>query len=158
VHSTYAALTPLLAAGSPLSGLAGISLPVTITARADGRNAASTGGFLFTHRGYSGPSVLDVSPVAVRSFGPDPARLTVRWTAREERAWDTALRAAGTRTVGGALRQEFPDRLADALAALAGVEPARPLARLAREERLRLVETSRGGRFLTGHEGTRRPR
>jgi hypothetical protein len=155
INATYAALTPLLGASSPLSGLAGISLPVEITALGDGRAARAEGGFLFTHRGYSGPAVLDVSHVAVRSLGPgSPARLTVRWTGREEKAWDTALRAAGTRTVGGALRSEFPDRLADALASLAGVDPTRSLARLTREDRLHLVETLvRGPLPWTGHEG-----
>ena len=31
------------------------------------RSAMATGGFLFTHQGYSGPAVLDVSHIAVRS-------------------------------------------------------------------------------------------
>src|SRR5829696_6803010 len=48
VHPTYAALTPLTAAPAPFVALAGVSLPVTITAGADGRSATATGGFLFT--------------------------------------------------------------------------------------------------------------
>ncbi len=88
IHTTYPALTPLTAPASPFSSLAGLSLPVTLTARAPERTATSTGGFLFTHRGYSGPAVLDVSHVAVRSHdetGAGPARLTVRWTELDER-------------------------------------------------------------------------
>ena len=155
VHATYPALTPLVGTASPLSDLAGISLPVTITARDAGRSAAATGGFLFTHRGYSGPAVLDVSHVAVRSLGEkSPARLTVRWTRHDATAWETALRGSGARTVAGALRGELPDRLAGALARLAGVDPARPLARLPRQERLRLIETLvRGELPWSGHEG-----
>src|SRR3990172_7949036 len=67
VHPTYAALTPITAEPSPFAKLAGVSLTVTLTARACERTATATGGFLFTHHGYSGPVVLDVSHVAVRS-------------------------------------------------------------------------------------------
>lgn len=155
VHATYPALTPLVGTASPLSDLAGISLPVTITARGAGRSASATGGFLFTHRGYSGPAVLDVSHVAVRSLEEkSSARLTVRWTRRDVTAWEAALRGSGARTVAGALRGELPDRLAGALARLAGVDPACPLARLPREGRLRLIETLvRGELPWSGHEG-----
>ncbi len=155
VHATYPALTPIIGTASPLSDLAGISLPVTITARGSARGAEATGGFLFTHRGYSGPAVLDVSHVAVRSLEEkSSARLTVRWTRGDAAAWEAALRPRGSRTVAGALRGEFPDRLAAALARLAGVDPTRPLSRLAREERLRLIGTLvRGELPWSGHEG-----
>ena len=67
VRPTYAALTPLIAQPAPFGELSGVSLRVTITARADQLSSTATGGFLFTHQGYSGPAVLDVSHVAVRS-------------------------------------------------------------------------------------------
>ena len=69
MHPTYAALTPLTArADSAFAELTGVSLRVTLTARDDASaRATATGGFLFTHHGYSGPAVLDVSHVAVRS-------------------------------------------------------------------------------------------
>jgi predicted Rossmann fold flavoprotein len=156
IHPTYAALTPLVAQPSAFGALAGISLPVTITARDGTRSATASGGFLFTHRGYSGPSVLDVSHVAVRSRleADADARLTVRWTALGEADWERALRPEGTRTVAGVLRRELPERLADALAGAAGVPPSRPLAQLRREERLRLMDTLvRGELPWTGDEG-----
>ena len=56
---------------SPFAHLSGVSLTVTITARSGAREAQATGGFLFTHQGYSGPSVLDVSHVAVRSLADE---------------------------------------------------------------------------------------
>jgi predicted Rossmann fold flavoprotein len=155
VHATYPALTPLVAPASPLSELAGISLPVAIAARGPHGDAAATGGFLFTHRGYSGPAVLDVSHIAVRSLGEaSPARVTVRWTGRDAAGWDAALRSGGAGTVADVLRAELPDRLAAALARVSGVDPSRPLGRLPREERLRLIETLvRGELPWTGHEG-----
>jgi predicted Rossmann fold flavoprotein len=156
IHPTYPALTPLTAPPSPFADLAGLSLPVTITARSSTQTATATGGFLFTHRGYSGPSVLDVSHVAVRSKenGAVPARLTVRWTRSAEKAWESALKPDGSRTVGGALRAELPDRLAAALCAAAAVDPGRSLAQLRREQRMRLIETLvRGELPWSGHEG-----
>ena len=97
--------TPLTAPASAFSDLAGVSLPVTVTARDAARSATAAGGFLFTHQGYSGPALLDVSHVAVRSLGdPSPARLTVRWSDRDESDWTAALRPDGSKTVGGALR------------------------------------------------------
>lgn len=156
VHPTYPALTPITAEGSLFSALAGVSLPVTITARSGEREATATGGFLFTHHGYSGPSVLDVSHVVVRAREPaaEEARLLVRWTSLGEEAWGRALRADGTRSVAGVIRRELPERLADALIAAAAVNPATRLAHLRREERSRLLEIlTRGELPWTGDEG-----
>jgi len=154
INPTYAALTPLN--GSPFAHLSGISLPVTISARSHAREARASGGFLFTHHGYSGPSVLDVSHVAVRSRadGGEPARITVQWTALRENEWGEALRPRGARTVSAAVGAELPQRLADTLVSTAGVEPNRSLAQLARAERLRVIETLvRGPLPWTGDEG-----
>jgi predicted Rossmann fold flavoprotein len=150
-HPTYAALTPITDAGGAFASLAGVSLPVTVTARSDGRHATSSGGFLFTHHGYSGPSVLDVSHVLTRASG---ATLRVRWSALDEEGWTQALRPEGTRSVGGVVRRELPERLADALMAAAGVAPATSLAQLRREERNRLIELlTKGALPWTGDEG-----
>src|SRR4051812_12286800 len=156
IHPTYPALTPIVADSASFGALAGISLPVTITARDGSRQANAAGGFLFTHRGYSGPSVLDVSHVVARSRleGNGGARLAVRWTRLDEAGWEVALKPEGTRTVAGALRRELPDRLAEALAGMAAVPPSRPLAQLEREERVRLIGVlTRGELPWTGDEG-----
>ncbi len=159
IHPTYPALTPLTAEPHPFGALSGVSLRVAITARDDAREARAEGGFLITHRGYSGPAVLDVShvPVRCRAEGRRNATLTVRWTPLDEAEWEAALRPEGTRTVAGALRRELPERLADALSATARVDPATPLAQLRREDRLRLVTTLvRGELPWTGDEGYRK--
>ena len=159
VHPTYAALTPLIATPPPFGNLAGISLQVTLTARAAGRAATATGGFLFTHRGYSGPAVLDISHVAVRSHaekGP-PARIVVRWTPLVDEDWELALRPSGSRTVGSALRAQMPARLASALLGRAAVDPARTLSGLRRDERLKVILTLvRGELPWSGDEGYRK--
>lgn len=157
VHRTYAALTPVTSEPAPFAELSGVSLTVTITATSPERKATATGGFLFTHRGYSGPSVLDVSHVVVRAADDNrksSARISVRWSALDDAAWERALRGNGTRTVIGAVRAEMPDRLASALIAIAGVDPTRMLAELRREERLALIETLvRGELPWSGNEG-----
>ena len=142
IHPTYPALTPVVAEPPPFASLAGISLPLTLTARDDGRSETSTGGFLFTHRGYSGPAVLDVSHVLVRSRleGESRARLLVQWTSMDEAGWEAALQPEGPGTVGGVVRRELPERLADAIVELAGLPRTRTLAQLRRDERLRLIE------------------
>jgi predicted Rossmann fold flavoprotein len=151
VHPVYPALTPILADPAPFAALAGVSLTVTITARSPERSATATGGFLFTHHGYSGPAVLDVSHVATRSRA---TRLLVQWTPLGEPEWETALKPAGAGAVFGTLRRELPDRLAAALLQAAGVDPTRPLAQIRRDERRRLIDVLvRFGLPWTGDEG-----
>jgi predicted Rossmann fold flavoprotein len=148
VHPTYAALTPLLAESgpespSPFAHLSGVSLPVSLTARSNGRRSQASGGFLFTHRGYSGPSVLDVSHVAVRSLAEaaPPADISVQWTPLADREWEAALRPSGSHTVLSAVSSQLPHRLAETLLARAQVAPGRQLSQLSRQERGRLIRT-----------------
>jgi predicted Rossmann fold flavoprotein len=143
MQPVYAALTPLTATDSPYVDLSGVSLRVTLSARHEsaGRDATASGGFLFTHRGYSGPAVLDVSHVAVRSrMEPaDRAQVTVQWAAFGAAEWEHALRPQGSRQVAGVLRAALPDRLVAVLLRLADVDPTRVLAELRRDERRRLI-------------------
>ena len=165
--ATYPALTPLTAHPAPFGSLSGISLPVTLTARAGELSATATGGFLFTHHGYSGPSVLDVSHVAVRSRlsaealrakeGADsvaPARIAVRWTSLNDAQWEEALRPQGSRTVAAAVGTALPSRLADALVESVAIDPKLTLANLSRGDRLRLIDLLvRGSLPWSGDEG-----
>jgi len=156
MHPTYAALTPITDEAGTYASLSGVSLTVTLTARAGDRSATHTGGFLFTHHGYSGPAALNVSHVLVRSRheGGPRARLTVQWSALGEQEWEAALKPNGARTVIAAVRASLPDRLATVLIGMAGVEPTRSLAELRREERLRLIGTLvRGELPWTADEG-----
>ena len=156
INKTYPALTPLTAEPNAYTELAGVSLPVTLTAHSSERSATATGGFLFTHRGYSGPSVLDVSHVAVRSKAPkaELAQVTVRWSARDADGWLRALRRSGNRSVRTVLREELPDRLADVLLYFANIDVGRSTAELTREERTALIETLVNGPLpWSGDEG-----
>jgi predicted Rossmann fold flavoprotein len=141
VHGTYPALTPLTAQPHRHAALRGVSLPVAIEAPAGGRPFVTRGGFLFTHKGYSGPAVLNVSHLAVRArhAGGPRQEIYVRWTRRTADEWDEALRT-GKGAVLGLLRGHMPARLAETLLAETGVDPASTTATLRRDERLRLVD------------------
>jgi predicted Rossmann fold flavoprotein len=67
IHPTYPALTPLTAEPPRHAALAGVSLDVRLEAPLGRGRFTTRGGFLFTHRGYSGPTVLDISHLAVLS-------------------------------------------------------------------------------------------
>ncbi len=154
----YPALTPLLADPPVHAGLAGVSLEVTLTAPGVRGRSQDRGGFLFTHRGYSGPTVLNLSHLAVRSRSEGRHQpIEVRWThlAREE--WDARLMGETSGELGPLLRRALPQRLADRLLEEGGIAADTPLARLRREDRVR-VSTLLGAYPLpwTGDEGYRK--
>jgi predicted Rossmann fold flavoprotein len=158
IHATYPALTPLTAAQAPHASLSGISLTVRIRTRQGRRRVESHGGFLFTHRGYSGPAVLDVSHLATlaREAGADQ-QLLVQWTDLEHDGWQRILQAPGPGLVATELRQRLPARLADALLAEAGIPADRSRGELRREERGRLIEVLTAYPLpWTGDEGYRK--
>jgi predicted Rossmann fold flavoprotein len=99
----------------------------------------TNGGFLFTHKGYSGPSVLNLSHLCVRPREGERQRIYARWTEWDAEAWDRRLRQ-GEGTVVAGLRERLPARLAEALLTDAGVPAETLLSQLKREERRRVVE------------------
>jgi predicted Rossmann fold flavoprotein len=158
LHDTYPALTPLTADPPVHEDLAGVSLRVSIAVGASGRTPIADGGFLFTHRGYSGPATLDVSHLSIlarRAGAPVP--LLVRWCELDTAAWEALLLETGPGGIGTLVRRHLPHRLADALLDEAGVHPERTRSRLRREERARLVELlARYPLPVTGDEGYRK--
>jgi len=72
LNPTYPALTPLTLTPHRYEALAGVSLTVMIR-DGDGKKAfRTTGGFLVTHRGWSGPTALNVSHLTRIGRGPRP--------------------------------------------------------------------------------------
>ena len=123
LHETYAALTPLTTEPAVHAHLAGVSLTAHLEAPLERGSLAATGGFLFTHRGYSGPSVLNVSHAAVRARKPSEQPVFARWTELDAAAWERLLLERSTGTVLGLLRRHLPTRLADTLLAEADCVP-----------------------------------
>ncbi len=154
LHPTYPALTPLTLDPPTFSDLAGVSLPVTLRATSATENRTTTGGFLFTHRGYSGPAALDVSHVAVRGkLAGEHAALRAQWTVHDVAAWERLLAPSG-QFAATVVRRELPQRLADRLLQEAEVDGRTTLAQLTRERRVALIDAlTRFELPWTGDEG-----
>ncbi|MEX2273599.1 MAG: aminoacetone oxidase family FAD-binding enzyme [Vicinamibacterales bacterium] len=131
---TYAALTPLLTNDAAHTALSGLSLTAAVRSPAAGKQARSTAGFLFTHRGYSGPSVLDVS----HGYTRDRGDVLAAWNDIPRAEWEEALQER-TGLVATRVASRVPARLADMLVASAGIPADRRLAELRRDERSRLL-------------------
>ena len=115
IVAPYPALTSLVGAMSTHRILSGITITVTVTAKSETEEASCRGGFLFTHRGYSGPAILNTSHVVARARQRrEQAQVFVSWTDHTEDEWRTML-TEGKRSVRGVLIREMPDRLADQL-------------------------------------------
>ena len=154
ITPTYPALTPLTAAPHPHAELAGIATEVTLTGPGSKPPFRTTDALLVTHRGWSGPAVLDASHVAVRG-GPDGGRqeILVDWSGSAAVDWEAAL-LEPSGTVRSVVAQRLPRRLAEALVSEVGVAPETPLAQLRRDERRRVVEALTAYPLpWTGNEG-----
>ena len=157
IRPTYPALVPLLSDDARLHSLSGLSLPVELGVwEATRLLERRRGDFLFTHRGFSGPVVLDVSRhlAAPRAADESPPSLRVAWRGEGAPDWDALLRAGGPQQVSTVLRGELPRRLVSVLLEVTGVPPEQPLSRLSRQQRGSLVESLTAFRLpVTGTEG-----
>ena len=158
VHPIYPALTPLIAEPAVHASLSGVSLNVRIRAKWRGRETEARGGFLFTHRGYSGPSVLDVSHVAVQSLaaGGEQAVLRIRWTEHDRDGWLSILEAHNGLALSAVSRM-LPGRLAERLLSESGIPLDRRASELRKTERNGLVDRLTSYELpWTGDEGFRK--
>ena len=138
---------------------------------------ASREGFLFTHRGFSGPSVLDLSHNLVRPLarakaggggqeadtpldaaaGTSPA-LVVNWSGENRERWQTRLtEPPGRALVATRVREELPARLAEALLSAAGVAAETKVADLKKADRAALLDVLTKYEIeVNGHQGYRK--
>jgi predicted Rossmann fold flavoprotein len=142
----YPALTPLVAGAGRHASLSGVSLNVRLRSKDGAHSIETHGGFLFTHRGYSGPSVLDISHVTARGESPV---IRVQWAALKDAALMStgglraglsagALAKAGE-SVAAILSRHVPGRLAEQLMTECGIPLDRRTSSLKRAERVALV-------------------
>lgn len=111
----------------------------------DGSLASRRGALLFTHFGFSGPAVLDVSRAV--SGHPHPETLQVacdflpetKPSQLEAQLTEESTRS-GKRQAVSILAQWVPHRLAEVMVRQAGVEPDRRMAEVGKAERGRLVQ------------------
>ncbi len=154
--ATYPALVPLSTNDAGFTELAGIALRVRLRAvRGDEVLEERVGNLLFTHRGFSGPTVLDLSHHVAR----DPSgrvRIVAHWIGERDGDWDEALRRGGKQSIGGIVDERLPKRLARLLCSRAGVDAAKRASELSREERLALVGALENCELpISGNEGYR---
>ena len=144
----YPALVPLAGVHpGGLNSLAGLSLRVgSLKASAGAATAAgafspaveTSGGFLFSHKGYTGPCVLNASH-AITNSTQQRANMEVNWSGESAHEWNARLSVGGRSSVAAALSRSLPQRLAVALCADAKVDPATLLMSLTRRDRQSLV-------------------
>ncbi len=152
----YPALVPLFTEEARWRELAGLSARARLRAVRCGKVIDEReGDFLFTHRGFSGPVVLDLSYHLTRPEGVE-TELRAHWRGTLAGSWGAQLQAAGGKNLLALLGQHLPRRLAEGLISLAGVPAGRRAGELTREERRRLVETLEDCRLpVSGNEGYR---
>ncbi len=142
IAETAPALAPLVIEDYALAECAGVSLQdAEFLISRDGKDVArARGDLLFTHKGLSGPGILDSSRL-IRPGDDILLRLTGAMDAEEaERALIDASGKAGSRQVKTvACSLGIPERLALSALTIAGVDGAIPVAKLDRGSRKRLV-------------------
>lgn len=140
----FPALVPLtLPRTHFICGLSGLTVETTLELRTSGgkKLQAFTDSMLCTHFGVSGPGVLDISRYYLDAISGDPGcALVLNWLPGVSvETLDAELVAGGGISVGRALREKLPERLALALCEHAGVDPLRACSQLPRDLRRSLV-------------------
>jgi predicted Rossmann fold flavoprotein len=157
VNPTYPALTPLTTTVERWTDLSGVSLDARLTAPPETPRYNRRQGLLFTHRGFSGPAVLNISHLFTRprEGAPPPLLAELGGVGREE--WEREFAGGGRVRLATVIRRHLPERLALAVLAEAGIPADRTLAQLRREEREAVLTALTALHLpVTGHEGFRR--
>lgn len=141
-------------AWAPLAELAGLSLPVEVacgTGKARGRFLED---LLFTHRGLSGPAILQISSYRVASDQPLQINLAPELSLERDLI---EAKATSRRQLGNELAARLPQRLAAAWLARAGLDSARTLPECRDADLQRLGRSVHDWQLMpTGDEGWRK--
>ncbi|MDI6401345.1 aminoacetone oxidase family FAD-binding enzyme [Balneolaceae bacterium ANBcel3] len=146
VRPLYPALTPLIGPHPGDENLSGLSLPVTISAnlahgKSKNKTKDSSKGFLFTHKGYSGPAILDIAHTVIPHLQADSDHtptLYVNWANQSRQWWESLLH--GKTTTELLLQKHLPKRLAQALLSETGLS-GKKVAELNKQERAQFLES-----------------
>lgn len=148
---TTPALAPLvLDEGAMHSSLAGVSHPVELVLRAatGGVQTRIRGPMLWTHFGISGPAALDLSRHVLRAkLEAQKASITISFFPgvsfeTMEGRWLDAARERTRAVVSSVLAESLPSAVAAAVIRSVGIDPARRLADLSRDERRAVIRGS----------------
>ena len=145
------ALVPLTfdaAAWAPFVPLAGASLQVDISTGSGRSKGAFREDLLFTHRGLSGPAVLQISSY----WRPGDALTLDLLPGQDLTATLQAAKQQSKRQVGNVLAALLPQRLAEAWLLQLGIAPNKPMPELRDRDLQRLAESL--GRWQLTPDGT----
>lgn len=137
INKTYPALTPLKGIHPNKENLAGISLELELKVN---NIISKRKGFLFTHKGFSGPSILDMSHYAIKAIEKNSTKpdFLVNWTNLDPKKWeDILINSKGS--ILNKIKEYLPNRLAEALYKESGINH-NSLSELKKEERKRLIQ------------------
>lgn len=160
IRPVYPALTPLHGVHPGGESLPGVTVQTTITVREPSGKVLEQNhraGFLFTHDGFSGPSILDLSHHAVMAIDTDvPLPIfETNWVGRTSDEIDL-LFSRGSGLVVTLVEKLVPARLAAALVKEAGLDGIR-IGDLRRDQRKSLVRILTAYPLrITGHDGYRK--
>ena len=134
----YPALVPLRSPDLELRALTGLSVAVRWEALRDKKRLESREReLLFTHRGFSGPAVLDASHWCVR----DDAELRVTFGAISAEEWQRRFRSESRKRCDVLLAQTIPKRLGELLLDRCKIPRHRRFEQLNPKQERRLMES-----------------
>jgi predicted Rossmann fold flavoprotein len=142
---TIPALTPLETSDPVWKSLSGLTIPVSLSLWVNHKKQVSyEGSFLFTHFGFSGPAVLNISRHWIRVRELENVKLTAHFLPIfKEEDWRHLLiesaRVHPTRSIKKELALKMPDRFIEVLCQKSEVNSAGLLGQLKKEDRERLI-------------------
>jgi predicted Rossmann fold flavoprotein len=137
----------------PFAALAGVSLPVAIACGAGRQRASFQDDLLFTHRGLSGPAILQISSYWQAG---SPLRIDLAQGQDLAQALHEA-KADSRRQLGSELAAHLPQRLATTWLALQHMDPTRSLPQCRNNDLQSLAHGLRDWAVIpTGTEGWRK--
>lgn len=111
-------------AWAPFAALAGLSLPVAVSVGSGKTRMRFLEDLLFTHRGLSGPAILQIS--SYRTASDQPLQINLAPELQLDKELIEA-KASSRRQLGNEFGSRLPQRLAAAWLERAGLDAARPL-------------------------------
>ena len=141
-------------AWAPFAALAGLALPVEVACGTGKARARFLEDLLFTHRGLSGPAILQIS--SYRTADDQPLQINLAPELKLDRDLVEA-KGSSRRQLGNELAARLPQRLAAAWLERAGLDAARPLPECRDADLQRLGRSVHEWQLLpTGDEGWRK--
>ncbi len=155
ITPTSPSLAPVYIRSFPFTELSGISFKNrTVSLFKNGKKThSSSGDILFTHRGLSGPVILDMSRYIRRG---DVLEVSLAGKKSEEMNTDfiTESRAQGKKSIKTFLKNfDIPERLITVILEQEGIDPLKNVSEINKEERVKLFKSLGEYPFIVEEKG-----